>query len=149
MATHSPMTVLRELAEQSLDEATSTLGKMRQAHASANQQHDQLVGYQQEYCNQLQTSVAGKGMSVISLLNQNAFIESLGKAIEQQHHYVSECQQSVDLALLTWRQDKKRFNAFTTLKNRADSVAALKASRQDQKLMDEFAQRASSGRGNK
>lgn len=149
MTTHSPMRMLSELAEQSLEDATRILGKMRQVHTHASQQHQQLVGYQHEYCDQLQSSVSGKGISVIMLLNQNAFIASLAKAVEQQHNYVAECQHSVDLALLTWRQDKQRFNAFTTLKQRAEHMAARKASRKEQKLMDEFAQRASSVRGKK
>lgn len=143
MAKTSPMTVLRELAEKSLDSATSKLGEMRTAHATAVVQHDRLVSYQQEYREQLLASVAGQGVSILHLVNHSAFITDLGNAVQQQKGYVAQCEQSVDHALNAWRQDKKRFNAYSTLKNRADSAVALKVSRQEQKMMDEFAQRSS------
>lgn len=143
MAKTSPMDVLRELAEESLDKAVQHLGKMRQAHASAVQQRERLEGYQQEYRDQMQSAIVGQGMGIANLINYGAFITSLGRAVDQQTSHIQSCQHKVDEALMGWKKDKKRLNAFTTLKNRAESRAALRAGRLDQKLMDEFAQRAS------
>jgi len=42
-----------------------------------------------------------------------------------------------------WRKDKQRLNAFEALKNRADAQRLLKENRLEQKMMDEFARRAS------
>ena len=137
------MNVLREQAEQALDDAVHHLGRMRQAHASAVEQREKLETFQQEYREQLQCSLGGQGIGIISLINYGAFIESLGQAVKQQSGHVDTCQQQVDQALMNWTQDKKKLSAFTTLKERAKSRAALQANRLDQKLMDEFAQRAS------
>ncbi|MDU5781169.1 MAG: flagellar export protein FliJ [Pantoea sp.] len=143
MANHSPMDVLRNLAEQTLDEATRSLGQSRQAHQDALRQHNELLGYEREYRQQLQNCAVTKSVPVQHLLNYSAFIRSLEEAAKQHQGHVRACEQAVSRSLATWRNDKKRFNAFTTLKERADAVTALKQTRQEQKMMDEFAQRAS------
>lgn len=147
MARTSPMEVLREQAEHALDNAVQHLGKMRQACASAVAQRERLEDFQQEYREQLQTLVVSTGIGIVSLINYGAFIESLGQAVKQQSGEVSDCQQQVDRALMNWKQDKKKLNALTTLKQRAERREAEKACRLDQKMMDEFAQRATLGRG--
>lgn len=143
MSKGSPMKMLRELAEQTLNDTTTQLGKMRQAHASAAAQLDQLTAYEQEYGRQLQTTISASGMPVINLLSHQFFISSLNRVVKQHSGHVAACQQSVDHALDRWKQDKQRVNAFETLVSRADRVKQLKEARREQKLMDEFAQRAS------
>ena len=143
MANSSPMTVLRELAEQTLNDTTNQLGKVRQAYASAAAQLEQLTHYEQEYGRQLQTTMADSGMTVVNLLSHQFFISSLNRVVKQHTGHVAACQQSVDRVLDCWKKDKQRLNAFETLISRADAVQQLKKGRQEQKLMDEFAQRAS------
>ena len=41
-----------------------------------------------------------------------------------------------------WLQKKQRLNAFETLIDRREAALAMAQSRQEQKMMDEFAQRA-------
>lgn len=135
MAKSTPMHVLRNLAEQHLNDTTQQLGQLRQAHASAAAQLEQLHHYEQEYGRQLQTLLSADGMPVVTLLSHQFFISSLNR--------VAACQQSVDRTLEGWKKDKQRLNAFETLINRADAVLQLKARRQEQKMMDELAQRAS------
>ena len=53
---------------------------------------------------------------------------------------------AVEETLLDWKRDKKRLNAFETLKSRGDAARLLKENRLEQKMMDEFAQRASMGK---
>ena len=143
MAKRTPMHVLRDLAEQNLNDATQKLGKVRQAHASAAAQLEQLTRYEQEYGRQLQTTLSANGMPVVTLLSHQFFISSLNRVVRQQENHVETCQQSVDHTLEGWKKDKQRLNAFETLISRADAVLQLKESRQEQKMMDEFAQRAS------
>lgn len=95
---------------------------------------------------QLRASVVGKGLPIAELLNRQSFIDSLGNVVKQQAGQVAKCQNSVDQTLLVWRHDKQRLNAFETLKSRADAVKTLKENRQEQKMMDEFAQRACMGK---
>ncbi|MFD1801133.1 flagellar export protein FliJ [Mixta tenebrionis] len=143
MAKSSPMHVLRNLAEQTLNDTTQELGKMRQLHANAAAQLEQLTRYEQEYSRQLQDAMSATGMPVVNLLSHQFFISSLSRVAKQHASHVEECQKSVDRALDSWKKDKQRLNAFETLISRADAVLQLKESRQEQKMMDEFAQRAS------
>lgn len=143
MTQRSPMKVLCELAEQTLSETTNQLGKVRQVHANAAAQLEQLINYEQEYGRQLQTEMAASGMPVINLLSHQYFISSLSRVVKQHTGHVAACQQSVDHALDRWKSDKRRLNAFETLVNRAEIVQQTKENRLEQKLMDEFAQRAS------
>ncbi|GLR07553.1 flagellar biosynthesis protein FliJ [Mixta theicola] len=143
MTQRSPMKVLRELAEQTLSDTTNQLGKVRQVHANAAAQLEQLTNYEQEYGRQLQTAMSATGMPVINLLSHQFFISSLSRVVKQHTGHVAACQQSVDHALDRWKNDKRRLNAFETLASRADTVQQAKENRLEQKLMDEFAQRAS------
>ncbi len=146
MATTNPMDFLRELAEQTLTDTTAELGKVQQAYALAATQLGQLESFELEYQQQLRSTVSGKGIPVADLLNRQSFIDSLGNVVKQQAGHVAKCQNTVNETLLNWRHDKQRLNAFETLKSRADDVRILKENRLEQKLMDEFAQRACMGR---
>lgn len=146
MATTNPMDFLRELAEQTLTDTTAELGKVQQAYTLAATQLGQLESFELEYQQQLRNTVSGKGIPVADLLNRQSFIDSLGNVVKQQASHVVKCQNTVNETLLNWRHDKQRLNAFETLKSRADDVRLLKENRQEQKLMDEFAQRACMGR---
>lgn len=146
MATTSPMDVLRDLAQQQLDDTTSRLGKVQQDYTRAVTQLEQLEAYEQEYQQNLQSNIVSRGISVVDWVNQQSFIDSLGKVVRQHEGHVTHCKQSVDLTLSSWRSDKQRLNAFDTLKSRAESVRTLKENRLEQKMMDEFAQRACQGK---
>lgn len=146
MATTSPMDVLRDLAQQQLDDTTSRLGKVQQDYTRAVTQLEQLEAYEQEYQQNLQSNIVSRGISVVDWVNQQSFIDSLGKVVRQHEGHVTNCKQSVDLTLSSWRSDKQRLNAFDTLKSRAESVRTLKENRLEQKMMDEFAQRACQGK---
>ena len=143
MNQRTPMKMLCELAEQTLSDTTQQLGQVRQVYARAAAQLEQLTNYEQEYGRQLQTAMVDGGMPVINLLSHQFFISSLSRVVQQHTGHVAACQQSVDHALDRWKNDKRRLNAYETLVNRADRLQQAKESRLEQKLMDEFAQRAS------
>lgn len=142
MATASPMDTLREIAEDALQEATTQLGKMRQACSQAEEQLNQLVNYELEYRQQLQQNMTHDGMAATNWMNYQQFMTSLDKTLEQHRQHVSQCQQRVNQALKTWQEKKQRLNAFETLRDRALATQLLKENKLDQKLMDEYAQRA-------
>ncbi|QLA68082.1 flagella biosynthesis chaperone FliJ [Enterobacter pasteurii] len=146
MATPTPMDVLRDLAEKRLHDTTTRLGMARQTHAQATVRLEQLQNYEHEYRQQLQKAIEGKGVPVIELLTRQSFIDSLNNVVNQQTRHVTHCQFSVDNVLSTWKKEKQRLSAFETLKSRAEAVKQLKETRQEQKLMDEFARRASQKR---
>ncbi|WP_342323930.1 flagellar export protein FliJ [Kosakonia sp. BYX6] len=143
MASQNPMDVLRELAEKKLNDTTTRLGSARQTHAHETTRLDQLRVYAQEYRQQLQSTIVDNGVSIMALQTHQHFLTSLDGVVEQQVRRVSASQYTVDNVQEAWRKDKQRLNAFEALKNRADAQRLLKENRLEQKMMDEFARRAS------
>ncbi|WLI76313.1 flagellar export protein FliJ [Kosakonia sp. H02] len=143
MASQNPMDVLRELAEKKLNDTTTRLGSARQVHAHETTRLDQLKTYAQEYRQQLQSTIMDSGVSIMALQTHQHFLTSLDGVVAQQVRRVSASQYTVDDVQEAWKKDKQRLNAFEALKNRADVQRLLKENRLEQKLMDEFARRAS------
>jgi len=139
MASRAPMEMLREKAQEKLEETTRQLGKTRQTYEKAHAQLRQLQSYQHEYQHQLTDRARQTGLPVSHLLSYQSFIESLGRVVTQCSSHVSACQNAVDQGVCDWKHDHLRLNAFTTLISRADDVARVKENRHEQKLMDEFA----------
>ncbi|WP_148242068.1 flagellar export protein FliJ [Enterobacter asburiae] len=142
MKVNNPMTLLRDMAEETLTETTRALGGVQQQLQQAVAQHEQLQHYEQEYQQSLRQGMMGNGMSVADLVNHQSFILSLKQVVKQQQGHVDACEQAVDKVKQNWVQNKQRLNAFETLINRRETAQALVQSRHEQKLMDEFAQRA-------
>ncbi|UVC29943.1 flagellar export protein FliJ [Pantoea sp. SOD02] len=142
MKVKNPMAMLRDMAEEKLTETTRALGSVQQSLQQAVKQHEQLKGYEQEYQRSLRQGMMGKGMSVADLVNHQAFIVSLNQVVKQHENHVNSCEHAVSKTKANWMHDKRKLNAFETLIVRRESAQALVESRQEQKLMDEFAQRA-------
>lgn len=143
MAKTTPMDVLRDLADKALGETTTALGKAQLRYSKAATQLSELESYEQEYQQLMQETIVREGMSVVNLIAHSAFIDSLNNVVQQHASHVATCRTSVDQTLQIWQQDKQRLNAFETLKSRADSLKLQQEARLEQKIMDEFAQRAS------
>ena len=139
---NNPMTVLRDMAHETLTETTRALGGVQLQLQQALTQHEQLQRYEQEYQQSLRQGMMGNGMSVADLVNHQSFILSLKQVVKQQEGHVDACEKAVDKAKQNWVQHKQRLNAFETLIDRRATAQALVQSRHEQKLMDEFAQRA-------
>ena len=78
----SPMSTLRDLAQQDVDDATTALGKSRQAYLHAEQQLSMLLNYQDEYRQKLNQGMSG-GMDASRWQNYQQFIRTLDQAIDQ------------------------------------------------------------------
>lgn len=139
MAPRSPMEMLCEKAETKLNDATLQLGKVRQAYEKARTQLSQLENYQREYQQQLTNRTTKKGLPITHLLSYQFFIDSLNQVVKQHSAQVTSCETSVNQALCDWKNDRRRLNAFTTLKCRIEDAARAQENRQEQKMMDEFA----------
>jgi flagellar FliJ protein len=142
MKVKNPMVMLRDMAEEKLTETTRTLGTMQQTWQEAVNQHQQLQNYEQEYQQSLRRGMTGRGMSVADLVNHQSFILSLNQVVKQHAGHVNTCEKAVDRAKASWISDKQRLNAFETLIVRRETAQAQVESRAEQKMMDEFAQRA-------
>lgn len=142
MKAHNPMVLLRDKAQETLTQTTRALGGAQQQLQQAMTQHEQLQHYEQEYQQSLRQRMLGGGMSVADLVNHQSFILSLKQVVKQQAGHVNACEKAVDEVKKNWVQNKQRLNAFETLIERRATAQALVQSRHEQKLMDEFAQRA-------
>ncbi|EOZ4637381.1 flagellar export protein FliJ [Enterobacter cloacae] len=142
MKVNNPMTLLRDMAQEQLTETTRALGGVQQQLQQALVQHEQLQHYEQEYQQSLRQGMMDSGMSVADLVNHQSFILSLKQVVKQQEGHVNACEKAVDDVKQNWMQKKQRLNAFETLIERRATAQALIQSRHEQKLMDEFAQRA-------
>ncbi|ARD59515.1 flagellar export protein FliJ [Kosakonia radicincitans DSM 16656] len=146
MAKPGPMDHLRELAEKKLNDTAIRLGSAQQSYVQETSRLEQLHTYAHEYRQQLQDSIRTSSVSILSLQTQQNFLASLDGVVAQQVRRVSVSQHKVDSEKDAWKQDKRRLNAFQTLKDRADKQQLLKENRLEQKMMDEFARRAASQR---
>lgn len=142
MKVNNPMNLLRDMAEETLTETTRALGGARQQLQQAVAQHQQLQRYEQEYQQSLRQGMMGSGMSVADLVNHQSFIVALKQVVKKQEGHVNASEKAVEQVKQSWVQNKQRLNAFETLIARRASAQALEQSRREQKLMDEFAQRA-------
>lgn len=142
MKTNAPLDVLRERAQEELDQAALRLGQVRQAHQQAKKQLEQLLEYEREYRQKLQRGMT-EGMASASWYNYQQFIITLETAIEQHRILLGQWNQRLQQSIQVWQDKHQRLNALATLHMRHQKVQLLHENRQDQKRMDEFAQRAS------
>ncbi|AJJ09063.1 flagellar export protein FliJ [Yersinia rohdei] len=142
MKNQSPLVTLRELAKKAVEQASTQLGQARLSYQNAEQQLTMLLSYQDEYRVQLNDTLS-QGMASSRWQNYQQFIQTLEQAIDQHRNQLAQWNVKVEQAVKYWQEKQQRLNAFETLQERADTTARLQENRLDQKLMDEFAQRAS------
>ncbi|WP_392431151.1 flagellar export protein FliJ [Yersinia sp. HM-2024] len=142
MKNQSPLVTLRDLAQKAVEQASTQLGQARLSYQNAEQQLSMLLSYQDEYRVRLNDTLS-HGMASSSWQNYQQFIQTLEQAIDQHRNQLAQWNVKVEQAVKHWQEKQQRLNAFETLNERAETSARLQENRLDQKLMDEFAQRAS------
>ncbi|OCJ38966.1 flagellar export protein FliJ [Serratia sp. 14-2641] len=142
MKPQSPLIILRDLAQDAVEQAAQHLGQARQAQQAAEQQLAMLLNYQDEYRQKLNNTLSS-GMGSASWQNYQQFIGTLEQAISQHRQQLLQWSEKVERAVKQWQDKQQRLNAFETLNTRAISAELMLENKRDQKLMDEFAQRSS------
>lgn len=142
MKSQSPMIILRDLAQDAVEQATQQLGQARQAQQAAEQQLVMLLNYQDEYRQKLNSTLSS-GMGSAHWQNYQQFIGTLEQAISQHRRQLVQWSEKVERAVKQWQDKQQRLNAFDTLNTRALRAELMLENKRDQKLMDEFAQRSS------
>lgn len=92
--------------------------------------------YQQQWIEQGQHGVSGQW-----LMNYQRFLSQLETAVEQQGRSLSWHQDVVAKARATWQEKYARLEGLRKLVERYRQEAQLLADKQEQKQLDEFAQR--------
>lgn len=119
------------------------VGKLRQYQHALQQAQQQLQNlqqyrddYQQQWIDKGQTGVSGQW-----LMNYQRFLSQLEVAIAQQEQSLAWHQNNVSVSQAAWQQAYARLEGLRKLVQRYREDAQKIADKQEQKLLDEMAQR--------
>ncbi|MFN3545408.1 MAG: flagellar export protein FliJ [Thiobacillus sp.] len=140
MATPSALPTLIELATKESDEAAKRLAAALHAHEDARQKLELLLGYQRDYAERCQASLA-TGMGAVQFSNYRAFMQKLDQAIAGQDKVVVDALKRVDQARAAWCAAEQKKLSFATLNDRACKKQLRIDAVREQKQNDEFANR--------
>lgn len=129
-----------DMAQTAEQEAAA---KLRQYQAALQQAQQQLQNlehyrddYQQQWIDKGQTGVSGQW-----LMNYQRFLSQLEVAIEQQQKSLAWHENNVRSSQTLWQQAYARLEGLRKLVQRYRAEAQKAADKQEQKLLDEMAQR--------
>lgn len=135
-----PFTTLIDLAQQEVDAAAQALGTLQRQRDEMSGKRQNLDGYRAEYEQQL-AQAAREGMTMGQRRNYQAFLGTLGTAIDQQQVQVEMLDRKIAVARMQWEQKKQKLNSFETLETRARQVQEQRTAKYEQRMTDEFAAR--------
>lgn len=140
MASRSQLDTLMELAQRASDDAAKRLGAALKAVAEAQQKHQMLVGYCDEYLKRFEAAQAA-GITPMAYRNFQAFIDKLDVAIKGQLEVIRHAEHHSGQAKLAWQACERKRMSYATLNERAAAEALRLDNKRDQKQMDEHAAR--------
>ncbi|MGL6070828.1 flagellar export protein FliJ [Craterilacuibacter sp.] len=136
----SQFELLVRLATQTVDAAADAMRAAQQQQEGQQARLAQLDGFIGDYRARLLVQ-GGSGMGVEQWLDFRAFLAKLDGARETQQREVDRAVQRYLLAREAWLAERKKLKAYQVLLEREAAKLALKARKQEQKLVDEFAMR--------
>ncbi len=129
-----------DMAKNEEREAAGKLAHYQGALQQAQQQLDNLQqyrdDYQQQWIDKGQTGVSGQW-----LMNYQRFLSQLEVAVEQQHKSLAWHEHNLSQARTVWQQAYARVEGLRKLVQRYRDDAQKSADKQEQKMLDEMAQR--------
>jgi flagellar FliJ protein len=131
--------ILIDHAQERSKEAAHELRKLRLKWAHEEQKKQQLEGYLEDYRDKL-SGVAAGGMTVSMMMDFRRFIAKLELAIRTQVEEIFRCRQQWEIAQKLWKEREREVKAYLTLRKRHEQEEQVKENRQEQKVLDEFAQ---------
>jgi flagellar FliJ protein len=137
MTEHLPLSLLIELAQDKVDEAGRTLSEVTAQRRQAQDQLDTLDTYHADYILRLQQATQG-GISALNYHNFRRFIAALDEAIFQQNRIIAQIDTKIEAGRQQWYAEKRRLNAFETLKARQDQQWRYRQQRREQRANDEI-----------
>jgi flagellar FliJ protein len=140
MASQSQLQTLIELAQRETDDAAKRLGAALKAVAEAEQKHDMLIGYRDEYVKRFEAAQAA-GITPMAYRNFQAFMGKLDNAINGQQEVIRHAEQRSVQEKQAWQASERKRMSYATLNERAAAAALKVEAKRDQKQMDEHAAR--------
>lgn len=136
------LTTLQGLAEKEVDIAVERMGEANRQLAEAEKSLNLLRQYHADYVNQRDQAMAN-GMTAEIYQNYQNFLGKLSQAIASQTESVERIRQVCGLRKQEWQECQKKKMSYDVLIDRADKRAQASELKRDQKMMDEYAMRAS------
>ncbi|MDR5615822.1 flagellar export protein FliJ [Arsenophonus sp.] len=133
--------LLHNLSRNDSHQAALQLSHIQRQRQQMQQQLIQLLQYQDEYHQQLNT-ILHHGTSSAILQNYQQFLLTLEQAITQHQQQLVSWQQRETIAKKNWQGKQQKTNAFNKLQQRSERLQKKQADFIEQKQMDEIAQRA-------
>ncbi|HVL75517.1 MAG TPA: flagellar export protein FliJ [Noviherbaspirillum sp.] len=141
MVKHSALDTLIELATNQTEEAARRLGTAIKQCADNEQRLAMLLQYRDEYETRLRQGMTA-GISASGYRNFQLFLEKLDAAIRGQEQIVQTARHRITAERGAWQSSERTRVSYDTLAARAQQTALARQNKQDQKLTDELATRA-------
>ncbi len=129
-----------DMAERAEREAARQMGRCQglvsQAEVKLGELERYRSDYQQQWIHQGQQGVSGQW-----LMNYQRFLNQLETAVGQQNQSINWHRANLDKARAAWQQRYARLEGLRKLVQRYRDEARMVEDRQEQKLLDELAQR--------
>lgn len=133
--------VLLDMAEREEQQRLRVWGELQQKLQAEQQQRQQLISYNQEY--QQQISAPGGGPLQAGLLHATlGFMQQIEQALNKQSEKLALLQQQTERARLHYLEQNSKVRALQGLMDRLDQEHVLAEGKQQQKMADEWANRA-------
>jgi flagellar FliJ protein len=140
MASKAQLETLMDLARRETDDAAKRLGAALKAVADAEQKHQMLVGYREEYAQRFEAAQAA-GITPMAYRNFQAFMEKLDVAVKGQQDMIRHAEYRAAQEKTAWQASERKRMSYSTLNDRAAAEALRLENKRDQKQMDEHAAR--------
>lgn len=138
MARPFPLKTLLQLARDNSEEAGRKLGKLKAKWQEAEEKHQQLFSFREEYRNRLHLNTQ-QGMQMSAWREFQSFMQKLDKAIEMQGDEVAKCKLRWEAGQREWMEEQRKLKAYDTLEQRHQSKENQREAKVEQKETDEFA----------
>lgn len=141
MKSANVLKMLQEISAKEVDMAAEDLAKAMKAVNEAKVKHTMLLEYRQDYEKNLK-KVSETGMGAEAFQNFQNFFAKLDQAIAGQQEVVEMAEQNVKVSRHLWQESQRKKLSYDVLLNRSDKREFKAEQKKDQKMMDEFAMRA-------
>jgi flagellar FliJ protein len=132
-----------DISQDHVDGAARSLALLRGRIQEAEARLTLLRDYRVEYQGRMQTAMRS-GMSVPMMREYQAFLARIDDGDRIQVREIERLQAQWQSAFEVWQAHYRKLSAYRVLKARHLAQEALRESKREQKLLDEFAQRQSS-----
>lgn len=137
----SVIKLLQEKAVKEVNTAQEVFAAALKSSEEANNKHNMLLEYKQGYEDNLKKSLTS-GLNIEAYQNYQNFLEKLDEALQGQKSILGMAEQVLQIRRKSLQEAQKKKLSYEVLLQRADKRALKSELKKDQKMMDEFAMRA-------